>query len=269
MSILVKSLFSYPIKSFGGQSHELVEIRSTGLLYDRFFALTDQDGNVITAREKPMILTIRAAIQGDFLHIYQNEIVKASHHLEEATSKAKSVQLFGDYYAGLQLESDVNSWLSHFLEIECYLTILDSLHARPVKTKYGGTGKETIFLADAAPILLLSEASLDHLNEQLATAITMAHFRPNIVVSGIAAHEEDDWREIKIGDVVFSIGATCKRCNIITTDPATGIRHPLGEPTRTLSTYRRTESGAIAFGAYLIPKTTGEIKLHDQLVVIN
>ncbi|MFO6485023.1 MOSC domain-containing protein [Escherichia coli] len=40
----------------------------------------------------------------------------------------------------------------------------------------------------------------------------MEQFRPNLVVSGASAWQEDSWKVIRIGDVVFDVVKPCSRC---------------------------------------------------------
>ena len=49
---------------------------------------------------------------------------------------------------------------------------------------------------DEAPVLVTNSASLTALNTQLKSAIEMKRFRPNIVVDGSKAWEEDCWEHI-------------------------------------------------------------------------
>ena len=50
----------------------------------------------------------------------------------------------------------------------------------------------------------------------MAEPLPMNRFRPNIVVSGAASYAEDDWKVIRIGNVVFDVLQRCGRCVIIT-----------------------------------------------------
>ena len=60
-------------------------------------------------------------------------------------------------------------------------------------------------LDDGGTILLVSAASLRELNQKLLekgmAAVAMDRFRPNFVVDGVAAHAEDDWLEVQLGEV--------------------------------------------------------------------
>ena len=92
----------------------------------------------------------------------------------------------------------------------------------------------------------------------------MNRFRSNLVVRGAAAWAEDGWHEIAIGDAVFRAAKPCGRCQITTTDQATGeVRGP--EPLQTLATFRETGKG-ILFGVNLVPVKLGKVQVGDRVV---
>jgi hypothetical protein len=91
----------------------------------------------------------------------------------------------------------------------------------------------------------------------------MNRFRSNLVVSGASAWAEDGWDEITIGGAVFRAAKPCARCQVTTTDQATGeVRGP--EPLKTLSTFRDTDKG-ILFGVNLVPVKHGTVRLGDRV----
>ena len=77
-------------------------------------------------------------------------------------------------------------------------------------------------------------------------------FRPNLVLEGVEAHDEDRLDVIRIatadGEVQLRPVKPCPRCPIPNIDPATGESNPA--VTDTLQGYRRNEvvGGAITFG---------------------
>ena len=101
-------------------------------------------------------------------------------------------------------------------------------------------GLPKVALADGFPILIANQASLDDLNERLKRKgkepIPMSRFRPNIVVSGIKPFEEDAWKVIDIGGVLFHLVKGCPRCKQSCTDQETGSVSD--EPVATLSEFR-------------------------------
>jgi uncharacterized protein YcbX len=92
----------------------------------------------------------------------------------------------------------------------------------------------------------------------------MRRFRPNIVVAGSKPHAEDEWEQIRVGEVDVDVVKPCARCVITTVDIATG--QPGKEPLRTLSTYRRRGS-KVMFGQNAVHKQMKEIAVGDQVTV--
>ena len=70
---------------------------------------------------------------------------------------------------------------------------------RPANPAYVPAGSRVSF-ADAFPFLLLSEESLADLNRRMPSPVPMNRFRPNLVISGGDAYQED-------GMTVFQVGA--------------------------------------------------------------
>jgi uncharacterized protein YcbX len=81
---------------------------------------------------------------------------------------------------------------------------------------------------------------LDALNETLVKqgkeTILMSRFRPNIVITGTTAFEEDKWKVIAIGKQLFAIVKACPRCKQSCTDQETGKVH--SEPVETMKSFR-------------------------------
>lgn len=94
------------------------------------------------------------------------------------------------------------------------------------KTWWGST--PLVSLTDGFPILIASEASLENVNQELKKArkqpIHMNRFRPNIVLKGdsLKAFDEDKWKVIAIGNVMFAIVKACPRCKQSCTNQITG-----------------------------------------------
>jgi uncharacterized protein YcbX len=66
-----------------------------------------------------------------------------------------------------------------------------------------------VAFADGFPFLIISENSLAALNHEMQLNLPMARFRPNLVISGCPAYEEDNWREIRIGAIDFRLPKPC------------------------------------------------------------
>mmetsp|Transcript_41716 Transcript_41716/g.138741 ORF Transcript_41716/g.138741 Transcript_41716/m.138741 type:complete len:167 (+) Transcript_41716:805-1305(+) len=92
----------------------------------------------------------------------------------------------------------------------------------------------------------------------MAEPMPMGRFRPNIVAAGCAPFEEDTWRRIRIGDMVFRVVKGCSRCKITTTDQATGEQGSLvgadgaPEPLSALRAAGRGVGSEVYFGQNLV-----------------
>ena len=128
-------------------------------------------------------------------------------------------------------------------------------------------GPDEVGFADAYPLLLTTEASLAELNARLDTPVGMAHFRPNLVVTGCEPFAEDGWKRLRIGDVELTVTKPCDRCVFITLDAEGGRFDANQEPLRTLATYR-TRQQKVYFGQNLLVRTPGELRVGDPVEIL-
>jgi uncharacterized protein YcbX len=117
----------------------------------------------------------------------------------------------------------------------------------------GGLSAATSF-ADGFPVLLAAEESLTALNAAAsaragAPPLPMARFRPNVVVRGGRAWEEDTWEEVRGegGGLRMRGVKRCSRCVVTTTDQRSGAREDpasaRAEPLATLDAIRASRNG--------------------------
>jgi uncharacterized protein YcbX len=125
---------------------------------------------------------------------------------------------------------------------------------------------------DVAPVTLVSEASIARLERQLGTrGLGSGRFRMNVVIDGVAAHEEDEWygRRLSVGGCVLRITGPVPRCAVITRDPASGRRD--ADALRAIRAYRQPialpgsrEPVTAPFGVYAEPERPGRISVGDR-----
>jgi len=82
------------------------------------------------------------------------------------------------------------------------------------------------------------------------------------VFTGGKPFEEDNWKNFKIGNVIFRVVKPCARCVITTTDQETAVR--LHEPLLTLSKYRKIDN-KVMFGMNLVSESTGKVEVGDKI----
>ena len=91
----------------------------------------------------------------------------------------------------------------------------------------------------------------------------MRCFRPNLVIDGREAYEEDRWRIIRIGTVEFELFKPCVRCVMTTVDLHSGRKHPQQQPLATLALTHKA-----CFGINMIARNSGQVHLGDEVTVI-
>ena len=141
---------------------------------------------------------------------------------------------------------------------------------RTSNPRFAGDGKLVGF-ADGYAYLVTTQASLAELNRRLAAKgareVPMNRFRPNFVVSGGNAFDEDHWGRIRIGEATLRAVKPCGRCQVTTTDQTTGeVTGP--EPLATLTAFRDSELGA-RFGMNLVTERGGAVRVGDAVEVLD
>jgi uncharacterized protein len=236
------------------------EFDALGLVGDRRFLVVDEMGKFLTQRTLPAMARIEVALNSDSLTLFVSDTNAIS--VPTASNPAAPLRTVSVWKSeGLQAEDcgrPASAWLSDFLGVKCHLVRIGRDFSRPVLKSSGHPG-DFVSFADAYPFLVISEASLAHLNDRIqenqGEPVPMNRFRPNLVVDGCDAFAEDHWTRVQIGGAVFRNGGPCARCIVTTTDQFTGARGK--EPLKTLATYRRdpTESSNVNFGTNLIHET--------------
>ncbi len=270
MTITVSEINIYPIKSTAGISLNRSDLQKIGLTQDRRRAVVVATTNkILTARECPQLLALSTKITEEAI-LVNSPSSTLSLPLVPSIKEISRVKLWADEaHPGIRYSQEVDVWFSGQLKMDCFLIFMgEDCHRefpKDMASGYEGQPEDAVSYADDYPILLASEASLADLNARLEEPVTMKHFRPNIVVSGCDAFEEDTWQSIRIGECEFELAQQCPRCVLTTINPETQIKHKQQEPLRTLATYRKTPAGGAPFGVQLVPRRLGAIKIDDMV----
>ncbi len=255
--LAVVGLTVYPVKSLAGVAVDAAAVDRRGLVGDRRWAVVDELGSKVTAREVPAMLGLLAHADGaDGIRLVDRDGGAVAVRPDPAADVV-AVAFSGQEWARPG-GPDADAWLSVRLGRPVRLVWQEESVARPIRPEMGGEDGDTNSFSDAAPLHVTTEASLDRLNGWLAESDVpgsgpLGHdrFRPNVVVGGGgAAFEEDRWRSVRIGAVAYRATMVCDRC-VMTTVDRTSLRGAK-EPIRTLARHRRWE-GATWFGIRLTP----------------
>lgn len=273
----VIGLTTYPLKSAGGVASTSAALTHLGLQGDRRWVALDPQGRRVSARECHALLGVSVGVTESGLRLASRsghtcEVVEPG---PEAPMVAVQISRLDRLVLADQRASD---WLSEVMGRELRLAYLADETAREIGADHGGRVGETMSLADAGPILLVTEASVDRIRD-LVTQVSgeewlgrdeaVERFRPNVVVTGTEPFVEDSWQRIRIGDVTYRCGEQCDRCVMTTIDPWT--LHTGPEPIRTLARHRAW-AGKTWLGVRFIPELTpgevGALAVHDQVQVL-
>lgn len=261
--VRITELRVYPVKSLAGEPVDEAEVEPWGLAGDRRWALVDDRGEKVTAREEPALLGLRATqVDEDTIRIHDRDggsilvdtplgvpPVPVSHARQRFAAPA---------------DEDVNDWIAVRAGRPLRLVWQEDPTVRRVSGAHGGLDGDTLSLADAGPLLLTSESSLAQLQEWVGgePLLSMTRFRPNVVVDGSGPFEEDRWRTVRLGEVELRTAELCDRCVMATIDPETLAGGH--EPTATLARHRRWE-GKTWFGVRLVPLSAGTLRVGDEV----
>lgn len=262
---LVASLMVYPLKSARGVSLLSARVADKGLADDRAMMVVDGEGRAITARAAPALMQVRVVLDGDEIVLFAPGRSPFGFRRSELEPAKGPVAVWGSEVSAQDGGSAVAAWLSEHLDRPARLVLQDGRRPRMLDLGAGGI----VSLADTAPLLLTNTASLAEINDHLHLPAEMERFRPNVVVEGASAFEEDGWGRIRIGEVEFEVAGACDRCVMITLDPETGEARSDREPLALLGKQRRGPDGKVYFGQFLIPRSEGRIHVGDCIEVLS
>lgn len=256
----ISEIYIYPIKSLGGISCQSARAEEMGFENDRRWMLIDEHNQFICQRKYPILSQFQPQIsEGRIAITYIDK--KHTFLISEYSNSPILVPVWDDQSEVFEVNKTTSDWFSECLGFACKLVKIIEAGDRKHKSKALNI-TFNVSLADGYPYLLVGSESLDYLNEKLEDKITVARFRPNIVINTKVAHEEDRFGIIKIGNVTFQTIKPCGRCIMVNNDPMKSIM--LKEPLKTLSTYRNVDN-SVLFGTNLVCVEKGTVNVGDVL----
>lgn len=255
--LTIDALFVYPVKSCAGIALERAQVTPRGLRYDREWMVVTAAGRFLTQREVPRLALVRTALQHDTLELTAPGLPRLVVPLAVRRGPSTEVTVWDDTVLARDEGDAAASWFGEHLGREVRLVRFDDARRRPTDPLWSQGLEGSAAFADGYPILVLSRASVDELNERLPIALPIDRFRPNVLLTGCAAYAEDSIATLASDTVQLKLVKPCTRCSITTTDQATGT--PQGdEPIRTLRTYRWDAAlRGVTFGQNAIVERTG------------
>lgn len=243
----VKSIFVYPIKSCRGISLSQASITTTGFRWDRQWMIVNANGRMITQRVEPKLALVEVELpheafsetwepsSGSYMVLRAPGMDSLKVSLSKPRDMVEHVSVWDWNGSALDEGGNAAEWLSKYLGRSSRLVRFDPASQTRATDPTFANGYRTMF-SDQFPFLLISQGSLDALNNILKEPIPINRFRPNILVERCGPFSEDLWKEVKINKLTFNSVRLCSRCKIPSIDQETGIAGP--EPIETLKGFR-------------------------------
>ena len=255
LPVRVHSLHVYPVKSCGGITLNQSLLIETGLEFDRAWMVVDEHSEFVTQRQLPRLALIQPTLK-TYEMVLRAPGMLALHIALDTVEKPVRAKVWNDDVAAYDMGDLCAQWFSDFLGRPLRLVRFDPEHKRLSDRRWAGSIEAENAFADGFPLLVTTAASIDELNRRLqlqgAAPVTMARFRPNLVLDGLDAHGEDPLDEIVLGSgdeiVRLKLVKPCARCPIPDVDPVSGeAGHAVGDA---LAAYRADArlDGKLTFG---------------------
>ncbi|XP_026468800.1 mitochondrial amidoxime-reducing component 1 [Ctenocephalides felis] len=280
----LSDLMCFPIKSAGAirlneMDCSMIGVQE-GFLRDRIFMCVTLERNFVTGRTHPKMVLIQPKVEGNIMTLTAPEMKDIQ--LDVAALQGRDrikTSVWGQLVDSVDCGDEIASWLSRYilgeetgLRLVYYPKEVCERDVRE-KNKIFETveEKDCGALHDATSYNLINQSSVDDLNTKIPDypPVTPQQFRPNFVVKGAPAFEEDSWQWMRIGGATFRNVKPCTRCIFTTVDPKTGLKNKAVEPLKELKRYRlfpKTGRDPV-LGIHLGLRGHGRVKLGDAVYV--
>lgn len=255
LSCKLQAIYLHPVKSCAGVAVDQALLIETGLEFDRAWMLVDEDNRFISQRECPRLALVEIKLQPNDLRLRAPGMLALHVALNRVEAPCR-VTVWNDRVDAYDMGALAAQWFSDYLGRPVRLVRFDPQQQRRSDARWCGEIDAQTAFADAFALLIISTASLAELNRRLLQqglpAVEMRRFRPNLVLDGIDAHDEDHVRDLRIdtaqGPVQLRLVKPCTRCSIPDVDPATGLQG--SGVLETLASYRSDPrvGGGVTFG---------------------
>ena len=252
----IAALNVYPVKSCAGIAPTEALLIETGLEFDRAWMVVDSPTRTfVSQRELPRMALIQPTLKHSEM-VLRGPGMLALHIVLDRVEAPTRVTVWNDALAAYDMGDLCAQWFSDFLGRPLRLVRFDPDQKRLSDRRWTGAIEAENGFGDGFPLLVTSASALGELNRRLhdvgADPVTMARFRPNLVLDGLDAHAEDALDEITFdtddGAVRLKLVKPCVRCTIPDVDPLTAERgHAVGDALRAYRADARMDGG-ITFG---------------------
>ncbi|WP_456267794.1 MOSC N-terminal beta barrel domain-containing protein [Kushneria sp. AK178] len=252
MTSRISSLHIYPVKSLAGIDLSRSVLTAEGLIHDRRWVITDEQGEFITQRSCARMATLVPALDEHHLVLRAPDRRHLFIALTPPDVAPSRVRIFGSECQGLDEGDEAARWLSDFFERPVRLKRVPRDNRRRVSPERLGDHVAHTGFADGYPLLVAATSSLAALNARLEArslpTLPMSRFRPNIVIEGTPAFAEHESTTLEGDNLSLWLCKPCERCRITTINQCSGDIAMPGEPLKTLMTMDHVSASGAFFG---------------------
>jgi len=257
----IKALYRYPVKSLARESLSSARLTEYGIEYDRCWMIVDETDSFMTQRELPTLALLSAKVVEGKCVIFktQDQEDQFGFDVNSLSDTLIHTNVWKSKVIANEVSAEASQWLSDTLGKKLRI-VTSGKSFRRSKSIPGKTLK--LRFSDGYPILVLSQASVDMLNEKLVQPVDEARFRANILIDGVKAHAEDNSVKLTTPKAEIRLIKPCKRCIMINTNQLTA--EVSSEPLKTLTSYRKV-ANHIHFGMNAFASKFGELNVNEKI----
>jgi uncharacterized protein YcbX len=276
MTVRIAQLAIYPVKGCRGITLARAALAPTGLtvdpegaaIGDREWVVVDERGEFLSQRELPKMALVETRLTSTHLQLKAPGMLLLEVPFA-SEGDVVDVRVWDDTVAAVTQGDVADAWFTNYLGRPARLLRFDPEGRRLSKLRYTAPLEAPYKFADAFALLVTNTASLAELNARLAKRggpVGMERFRPNIVLEGLPAYEEDYVKTLRANGATLRLVKRCARCTVPGVDPASGEFSPLVPDT--LAEYRSFDDG-VMFGvnAIVVDGAGGEVRVGDEVEV--
>lgn len=259
----ITALYSYPIKSCAPMVLSSSPCSSKGLPHDRDFVIASATADkIFTQRDLPKMALLQPSLDNQ-----NNVVVKGLDETQVTIPTSQSgeivtLNVWGNFYRGIDQGDDISRWLSEQLGVECRLfkRADDGEHSSTLpkdNTRYDAS------FVDCCPLSVVFEEEVQILNSKLSEPVRINRFRPSIVIKGIPESEHYSLKTLRTNNLSLAYIRPIGRCVIIDIDQEQGKK--IGsECLRVLASYKMVNQKA-SLGHYFFAQEAGQLSVGDQI----
>lgn len=244
----VASLHIHPVKSMKALDVAVLDLQPDGARHDRQWLVIDERNAPVSIKDMGAMVLVRAWVEGATLCLAAEGRGECRVATSESVGTPLRVTVCDAGVDVVEVSHGASRWLSEVLGNPVRLVRKSEAAIR--HPGYGIPALYQLGFADLAPLLVATTSSLADLNARLPSPVTMERFRPNIVIEGASAWDEDTWQTLSVGGVELECVMPDIRCAVVNVDPSTGSGS--AEPLATMASFRRREKPfpGVYFGMY-------------------